>query len=322
MSDRRVASAGRPAASAVVLLAVVLLLASGLVGGGAVSRATAASTTTDPALQSAPLDRLDRLADELRRSPLAVDPELDWLVDARTRRAMERTLRRAEVPMLVAVVPQENADESGGDAERILLGLQRRLRRDAFYVVVDPDGVIDGSPKGIDRPLDVAPELRDPPSTPPRREGAAPVRLFDSVPGRLTRLVDRVDGAPRTGTPAPGVTTVLPLLPATSGLGDLDTDEDGDSTLGTVAVSLLIGAGVGAVIARRRIRRDRARWDGTAHGGGPPGGGRRGAGWLGRGRRTPEQRVADRQARAERRRLRRKSDERRKGTSRWGRDDR
>lgn len=164
MSDRRPSSVGCPTPAVLALLAVVLLLAGDLVGGGSVPRATAASTSTDPALQSAPLDRLDRLADQLRRSPLAVDPELDWLVDAWTRRGVERTLRRAEVPTVVAVVPQQREDESGGDAERILLGLQRRLRRDAFYVVVDPDGVIDGSPKGIDHALGVPPELRDPPT--------------------------------------------------------------------------------------------------------------------------------------------------------------
>lgn len=90
------------------------------------------------------------------------------------------------------------------------------------------------------------------------------MNLFASVPGRVAQLVERVDGAPRTGTPAPGVTSLLPLLPATSGLGDLEDDDGDGSTLGTVIVFLLIGAGVGAAIARRRIRRDHdQRRDGT-----------------------------------------------------------
>lgn len=276
-----------------MLLTTALLLAAGVgVGPGDTAHAAAAPTAADPALRSAPVDRLDRVADGLRRSPLAVDPELDWLVDAGTRRELLRTLRGTDVPVLVAVVPLETEDESGGDADRVLRGLQQRLRRDALYVVINPDGQIDHSALGIDRDPDVPFELRYPPTRGTRREGAPLVNLFDSVPGRLAQLVRFVDRAPRTGTPAPGVTSVMDLSTLPSDY-DYSYEDDEGSTVGYAVLLAVAGVIVGLLIARRRIRRDT-------------------------GRRTKDGRAAERRERAERRRRGRPGDSGRRGAGGGG----
>lgn len=263
------------------LVVLALLLGTSLAGLGTAPGAGAAETVADPALRSAPTGRLGRLVSQLRRSPLAVDPELDWLVGPGTRREILRALRRTDVPILVTVLPLETQDESGGDAERVLRELQRRLRRDAMYVVVDPDGQIDESAYGLDRDPEVPFELRYPPTRGTYREGSAPVNRFDSVPGRLAQLAAVVDRAPSTGTPAPGVTTVSDLSTLPSDY-DYDYDDEGLPTASSGVLLALLGACVGVWIARRRIRRDTG------------------------GARTKAQRAADRRGRAGQRSSRRR----------------
>ena len=103
--------------------------------------------------------RLDVLAQQLRERPLAVDPELAWFFDAADERRLVRTLRRSPVDVHVALVPQFEDDKSGGDGDRIIASLHRRLRRPGVYVVIDQHGYFDvGSyavPRRVSFPFDL-----------------------------------------------------------------------------------------------------------------------------------------------------------------------
>lgn len=248
-------------------LAVVV---AGVLGGGATAgaatssgsassdRAPAArSAATDPALRSAPADRIGRLADALRRSPLAVDPELDWMVDAAARRSLLRTLRGSDVPVLVAVLPLLTEDESGGDEDRVLRELQRRIGRDALYVVVDASGRIEESLKGVSRDLDVPFDLSYPPIERDRDESRPPDR-FATVPGRLAELVRLLNAAEPSTSPAPGVVRVRDLSKLPSEYRD-DEDDGGVPTAGLAVLVALVGGVLGLGIAFHRICRQDAR---------------------------------------------------------------
>jgi hypothetical protein len=140
------------------VLGAVLLVA--LVGGAA-ARAASPSPFGPDAREDAPANRpatssprLLRAAASLRRDPLYVDPELAWTLDAAAQDRLRRDLRAARVPVLVAVLPSVDEDESGGDSERTLQALQRLLRRDAVYVTADQRGWFDVASMGI--PLDLS----------------------------------------------------------------------------------------------------------------------------------------------------------------------
>lgn len=205
-------------------------------------------------------NRLDRLAAELRRSPLAVDPELDWAFDPAARRRMLAGLRDAPAPVVVAVLPLITQDESGGDPERAALGLQRRLGRDAIYVVVDQRGAIEVSNRGVRLALEIPFDLRYPPldrrspearATDPGPAGTA------TVPSRLAAVVAAVRRA-QPGPPGPGITSVsrLSSLPGTSSYDE----DDGTPVVGLAVLGGLLGlAGGGIVVWRQRRRRARPR---------------------------------------------------------------
>lgn len=53
-----------------------------------------------------------------------------------------RTLRASPVDFHVALVPTFEADESGGDAHRVVVALHRRLRRPGVYLVIDQYGYL------------------------------------------------------------------------------------------------------------------------------------------------------------------------------------
>ena len=241
---------GSRAIAALLLVLVAVLLGTSTAG---------AATPDDPALRSAPADRLDRLAAALRSSPVVVDPELDWLVDAPMRRRLLDAVSGSSVPFRVVVLPLKTEDESGGDAERVLRGLQQRLREDAMYVVVGDDGSLESSPLGVRRRIDVPFDLRYPPIE-RRAEGERPDR-FRTVPGRLSRLARIVDGSPRSSTPSRGVTAVrrLSTLPSEYAFSD---DDDGLSTAAGAVLLALLGGLVGMTIvllcARRSLARERA----------------------------------------------------------------
>lgn len=205
-------------------------------------------------------DRLDRLAAELRRSPLAVDPELDWAFDAAARRRMLAELRDAPAPVVVAVLPLITQDESGGDPERATLGLQRRLGRDAIYVVVDQRGAIEVSNRGVRLALEIPFDLRYPPldrrSSEARAADPGPTGTA-TVPPRLAAVVAAVRRA-APGPPGPGVTSVsrLSSLPGTSSYDE----DDGTPVAGLAVLGGLLGlAGGGIVVCRCRRRRRPAR---------------------------------------------------------------
>ncbi|MDX8152116.1 hypothetical protein SK069_10965 [Patulibacter brassicae] len=240
-----------------VAVGLLLALVAALPAAGPAGAATP-RVPDDPALRSAPADRLDRLATALRSSPVAVDPELDWLVDGSMRRRLLDAVSGSSVPILVVVLPLETEDESGGDAERVLRGLQQRLREDAMYVVIDDRGTFESSPLGIARTIDVPFELRYPPIE-RRAEDERRPDPFATVPGRLSRLARIVDRSPRSSTPTRGVTAVrrLSTLPSEYAFGD--EDDGGLPTAVSAVLLALLGGLAGLGIVRVRARRAAAR---------------------------------------------------------------
>lgn len=149
--------------------------------------------------------RLDVLAEQLRERPLAIDAELAWFFDAVQERRIVRTLRRSPVAFYVALLPQIEDDESGGDGDRIVVSLHRRLRRPGMYVVVDEQGLFDVGSYAVPREARVPFDLRVPPS----RDGSKP----DAVVRRLQRLVADVAAAPRGETTDDPEPYLRPLEP-------------------------------------------------------------------------------------------------------------
>lgn len=98
-------------------------------------------------------DRLDTLAAQLRTSPLALDEDVAWLVPPKQREALVGDLRASEVPYHVAVLPELDQDESGGDSARILRGLYKRLHRPGIYLEVNERGAFDEASAGVPRDL-------------------------------------------------------------------------------------------------------------------------------------------------------------------------
>lgn len=161
-----------------LLLAAVVLLA-------AVPAAGAAS-------------RLDALADQLGERPLAVDPELSWFLSRAEEARLVRALEQSPVAFHVALLPQFEDDESGGDGARIAVALHQRLRRPGLYLVIDQHGYLQARAYAVPRRITATYDLERP-----------PVRLelgAGEVIGRVERLVTKVAEAP------PGTTTdELPL---------------------------------------------------------------------------------------------------------------
>lgn len=203
--------------------------------------------------------RLDRVAAAFRTSPLVVDPELDWILDGPKRRALERRLRAARIPVFVAVLPSLDEDESGGDPERMLQTLQRRLGRDGLYVVVDAEGRMDLASLGV--PLDLAipfsllsPSFRDDrPIAGQERDPAPPG--WTTVPERLGGILDAVAKA-GPGTPNGVVDDVDDLEPLAGTNTSAREREDviaatiSGTVLGLIAAGTFLG-GAAAVRATR-----------------------------------------------------------------------
>lgn len=197
--------------------------------------------------------RLDVLAGELRERPLAIDSELAWFFDAAEQRRLVRTLRRSPVDVRVALLPRFEEDESGGDSDRALVSLHRRLRRPGVYVVVDQHGYFTVGSYAVPREISVPFDLR----VPSAGEGATP----GGVLARLQRLVSDVAAAP------PGETTDAPFLPPLEPYANWRLRRYGDTT-GEVALDAAIAGGVLGLfaggLARLRARRVAARTDGAA----------------------------------------------------------
>jgi hypothetical protein len=88
-------------------------------------------------------DRVDRITAGLRQSPVFVDPDVSYLLDARQRTTLGEQLRTVGVPVYLAVVPLNSADESEGDGEYLGYLLHQRLGRPGIYLVADQRGGID-----------------------------------------------------------------------------------------------------------------------------------------------------------------------------------
>ncbi len=194
-------------------------------------------------------DRLDALADTLRSRPLAVDPELSWLLDAKQERRILRALERSSVPIYAAVLPQLETDESGGDVARIATALHRRLGRPGLYVLIDERGTLETMAFDVPREdadsYDLAPY-------PPEGERSP---AFTAV--RMERLVDAVAALP------PGTTNdarepreLDPYEPTFSRNYD-EQASFGDMVLGSGFVFGLLGLVAGGLVRFREGRRRR-----------------------------------------------------------------
>jgi len=198
-------------------------------------------------------DRLDVLEQRLREQPLAIDSELSWYFDAAQERRLERALRRSPVDIHVALVPQLEDDESGGDGSRIAVSLHRRLGRPGIYVVVDEDGYFDVGSWAVPREVSIPFELKVPPG------GGGNTRA--SVVRRLQQLISDAAAAP------PGETTddpepyLRPLEPYENRrlrrYGETTADAARDAAVAGGILGLFAGG-----LARLRARRETAR---TAH---------------------------------------------------------
>ena len=91
----------------------------------------------------------ERIAEQLRRSPLVVDPSLRDAVSPAQRRAVLRAIAAAPHPVWVALVPLTPGDRYGGDAFRFLDVIHGRLDRDGVYVTVN-ERLLTARPYGVD----------------------------------------------------------------------------------------------------------------------------------------------------------------------------
>ncbi|HYI17857.1 MAG TPA: hypothetical protein VD836_04065 [Solirubrobacteraceae bacterium] len=193
--------------------------------------------------------RLDVLAAQLRERPLAIDSELAWFFTPAEQRRLVRTLRRSPVDFRVAVLPQVEEDESGGDGQRIVASLYQRLRRrPGIYLVVDEHGYLDVGIYSVPRDVFVPFEDKLPPTGHPGRPGG-------EVAERLERIAADVAAAP------PGQTTdrpyPRPLEPYENWRLRRHGESTGDTALGAAVVGGILGVFAGGV-ARLRARRTAA----------------------------------------------------------------
>lgn len=250
-------------------------------GGRATSRPDPPSTA-----------RIDRVVRQLRRGPLAIDPELRWMLDDRTEERVRRMLADSDVPVLVAVLPSEDEDESGGDTRRVLQSLQRGVGKDAVYVTVDQRGRFDLASLGIDRSLEISYSLLLPPRDDrpyDQQEGDPRPPGWASVPDRLQTIVTTSNQA-GPGTPNGVVDRVRPLEPVDR--TNYRANRNREDAIAATSVGLVLGVVVALTFIgiRGAVRSARAEAaSGTAgRGGGRSGGGnaaRKGRAGPGGGRR-------------------------------------
>ncbi|MDO9408271.1 hypothetical protein [Patulibacter sp.] len=256
-------------------------LAAGSPFGGSDDEAAddATSTGAEPAAAPSRTDRLAGIARELRRTPLVIDPELDWMFDARTARSMERTLRDARIPIFVAVLPSVDEDESGGDLERVVQRLQREVGKDGLYVAVDQDSRMDLASVGVPLDLGISISVLSPPrderpyEEQERDPGPSPA---DSIPARLREIVDTVAKA-GPGEPNGVIDDVRERTSLSGEARDARRKEDASAGVFVgVFLGLLLAGVVLGVLRVVRAARAGGPGAGGAAGGRPAGASRRG----------------------------------------------
>jgi hypothetical protein len=105
--------------------------------------ATIAATQTTLATPAHAADRVDRITAALRQSPVFVDPDVSYLLDAHDRTALGRQIKAAGVPIFLVAVPLLSQDESAGDADYLGYLLHRRLGENGIYLIADQRGNLD-----------------------------------------------------------------------------------------------------------------------------------------------------------------------------------
>jgi hypothetical protein len=214
------------------LLAAVLLLAGGLLAPA-------------PAVAA---DRLDVLARELRDGPVAVDTEMSWFFTRADAARLARTLRTSPLDVHVAVLALLEGDESGGDGERVAVGLHRRLQRPGLYLVVDEAGYIDARAYSVPREVFLGYGITPPPCCTQHPD-------VDEIGTRVVRVVEDIaDNRPGDTTDD---ATLRPLKP----YGYLPPYDADASTRDASLASAIMGAMLGLIaggVARRRERRHAA----------------------------------------------------------------
>jgi hypothetical protein len=176
-------------------------------------------------------DRLDRAA--RGANPLYVHPELGYLLSDADRAQILSDLRAAQLPfdVRIIVMPALQADESGGDAERMLWAIDDRLpKARRLLISVDEYGNFELVPARLDRQIDLPFEVQY-----DREKGAIVPRLRAA----FQAVAKAKDGSAYYQRERP----TDPLDPLPENEPDRADDQDGTNW------GLLVGSGVGGVFA-------------------------------------------------------------------------
>ena len=201
-----------------------------------------------PAPAAGAADRLDALAVQLRDGPVAVDPEMSWFFTRADDARLERTLRRSPLDVYVAVLALLDADESGGDGERVAVGLHRRLQRPGLYLVVDEAGYIDARAYSVPRQVSLGYGIKPPPCCTEDPD-------VGEISGRVMQIVGDIADNP------PGDTTDAATLRALKPYGSRPRYDPDESTREASLASAIMGGMLGLIaggFARRNARRQAA----------------------------------------------------------------
>ena len=214
-----------------------LLVGAALLAGGLLAPAPASAA-----------DRLDVLATQLRDSPVAVDSEMSWFFTRADAARLERTLRGSPLDVYVVVLALLDADESGGDGERVAVGLHRRLKRPGLYLVVDEAGYIDARAYSVPRRISLGYGIRQPPCCTEDPD-------VEEISGRVVQVVEDIADNP------PGDTTDDAQLRPLKPYGYRPPYDPDDSTREASLASAIMGGMLGLIaggFARRNARRHAA----------------------------------------------------------------
>jgi hypothetical protein len=145
-----------------------------------------ATTTVTATTNTA--DRVDRITTGLRQSPLFVDPDVSYLLDARQRTTLGEQLKTAGVPIYLVVVSLRSEDESAGDGEYLGSLLHQRPGGNGIYLVADQHGELDSMAYQVprDTTLDFSLATSDAP-----------------LPRKLHYVIDAYAHAPKAAPPDP-----------------------------------------------------------------------------------------------------------------------